>query len=298
MTNDRLTNLYFVICKVFHGHVAAPSRNSIYHSLCHIAGIESIFTAISDQLQGLCQIRVFDHIANLIRQSALIQVDIAQSLVCGNTGILAVQLFLKGNSHYIAVVGSVDSRLEDLLTAYGIRTVVIKKILKTSNFSRYSYRQTADHALVTQIIHAVQTELLHLSVFIQPHLCISSCRSSLTEIKDTHLVIFGTVNSHKSAAAQTGEVRLSHAQSVGYSSRCVKGVSAFLQNFQTCLAGVPVTGSNRAVFTGSVTVITLLLEVFVVRQPDILTNVFGRRSSFCFGSCLGSSLTARRCRCR
>ena len=30
------------------------------------------------------------------------------------------------------------------------------------------------------------------------------------------------------AAAQTGEVRLSHAQSVGYSSRCVKGVSAFL----------------------------------------------------------------------
>ena len=30
----------------------------------------------------------------------------------------------------------------------------------------------------------------------------------------------------------------------------------------------------------------------------ILTNGFGRRSSFCFGSCLGSSLTARRCRCR
>ena len=69
--------VYFVICKVFHGHIATPSRNSIHHSLCHIAGIESIFTAISDQLQGLCQIRVFDHITNLIRQSALIQVDIA-----------------------------------------------------------------------------------------------------------------------------------------------------------------------------------------------------------------------------
>ena len=269
----RLANLDLVISKVLDGHHAAVFAERINDRLSDLALVERIRAALGDHAVCLGKILVRQDSTDFEGQSIFIKIIACNLGHIGNFKILVLSTLLHRQGDNVSILSEIDSRLHQFGTGKLAGAKIGERVLKTGHFTRHARRHAADlvqlGVIAGKFLAAGIDELCNFTFVVKPHFGRRIGRRDLAEINDLDRLGLRIVDGHKTAAAKAGGVRLNHAERIGDRNCSIYSISASLKNIKARFGGIVAGACDRAIPTGSVTVIAFCRKVLVIGKPDV-----------------------------